>query len=114
MNEEMINFQDIPTVSESFSFEFKNAGYMLNGQIYTANVKSIEEEPTLLRDILAKNVAEDYYLGEKLEKWEYLKGAKKIERTSKQVIAISSAKGRLRSLILLMLRHVQCLHQSRV
>lgn len=83
MNEEMINFQDIPTVSESFSFEFKNAGYMLNGQIYTANVKSIEEEPTLLRDILAKNVAEDYYLGEKLEKWEYLKGAKKIERTSK-------------------------------
>lgn len=63
----MINFQDIPTVSESFSFEFKNAGYMLNGQIYTANVKSIEEEPTLLRDILAKNVAEDYYLGEKLE-----------------------------------------------
>ena len=83
MNEEMINYQDIPTVSESFSFEFKNAGYMLNGQIYTANVKPIEEEPTLLRDILTKNVAEDYYLGEKLEKWEYLKGAKKIERTSK-------------------------------
>lgn len=83
VNEEMLNFQDIHTVSESFSFEFKNAGYMLNGQIYTANVKPIEEEPTLLRDILAKNVAEDYYLGEKLEKWEYLKGAKKIERTSK-------------------------------
>ena len=83
VNEEMLNFQDIPTVSESFSFEFKNAGYMLNGQIYTANVKPIEEEPTLLRDILAKNVAEDYYLGDKLEKWEYLKGAKKIERTSK-------------------------------
>lgn len=83
VNEEMLNFQDIPAVSESFSFEFKNAGYMLNGKIYTANVQPIEEEPTLLCDILEKDVAEDYYLGDKLEKWEYLKGAKKIERTSK-------------------------------
>src|SRR5699024_1949588 len=41
---------------------------------------------TLLEDVLERNVDEKYYLdgdSEKLAKWEYLKGAKKIERTSK-------------------------------
>ena len=83
VNEEHIAFRDIPSVSESFSFDFKNAGFMIDGRIYTADVKPIEERPVLLRDILECNVSEDYYLGDKLEKWEYLKGAKKIERTSK-------------------------------
>ena len=83
VQETEIDFNDIPGVSESFKFEFQNAGYMTNGKVYTAKVAAICEEPTIMRDILEHNVDEEYYLGDKLEKWEYLKGSKKIERTAK-------------------------------
>ncbi len=56
---------------------------MCNGTIYTCDTVPISENPTLLKDILNKNVDERFYLGDNLDKWKYLKGAKKIERTSK-------------------------------
>lgn len=83
VQETTVDFNDIPSVSESFKFEFKNAGYMINGKVYTASVSAICEDPIILRDILEHNVDEQYYLGDKLEKWEYLKGSKKVERTAK-------------------------------
>ena len=83
VDEEVLEYNDILSVSESFVFDFKNAGFMIDGHLYTANVRPVEEEPKTLREILEKNVADEYYLGDKLEKWEYLKGSKKIERTSK-------------------------------
>lgn len=74
---------DIVDVSDKFVFEFANAGYMREGEIYTAKVVEKEETPTELREILQTNVDEKYYIPEnKKEKWEYLKGAKKIPRTS--------------------------------
>ena len=33
--------------------------------------------------MLESNVAEKYYLGDNIDKWEYLKGSKKVQRTSK-------------------------------
>ncbi len=74
---------DIYDVSESFAFEFENAGTMVNGLVSTAKITPAFEEPTHLRNLLEKNVPEKYYIGENLEKWQYMKGAKKIERTSK-------------------------------
>lgn len=41
------------------------------------------ENPIKLKDILEQCVDEKYYIKEGLEKWKILKGAKKIERTSK-------------------------------
>lgn len=80
-----LNYTDIPDVSENFKFAFDNAGYMTKGQVYTLPIKPVEEEPTVLADILQKNADEKYFLtGEKLEKWEYLKGSKRIERTSRE------------------------------
>ena len=74
---------DIVEVSDCFAFSFQNAGYMRDGKIYTAKVKEKEEAPVLLGNILQKNVKEKFYIPEeKLEKWTYLKGAKKIQRTS--------------------------------
>lgn len=74
---------DIVDVSDKFVFEFANAGYMREGKIYTAKVVEKEETPTELREILQTNVDEKYYIPEnKKEKWEYLKGAKRIPRTS--------------------------------
>lgn len=74
---------DVVDVSDKFSFDFGNAGYMHNGVIYTADSVEIEEAPTLLWDILQSNVDEHYYIPEeKMEKWTYLKGAKKVPRVA--------------------------------
>lgn len=75
--------EDVVDVSNRFAFEFSNAGIMRDGQIYTASINEIEEAPTLLGEILQRNVDEKYYItAEKMSKWTYLKGAKRIPRTS--------------------------------
>ena len=75
---------DILDVSNNFSFDFKNAGYMHYGKIYTTKIYEDIEEPTTLGDILETNVEKRYYLSDKeIEKFKYLKGKKRILRTSK-------------------------------
>lgn len=74
---------DLADVTEHFSFDFGNSGFMHNGMIYTCNTRPIYEDATNLREILNRDVDQRFYLGDNLEKWKYLKGAKKIERTSK-------------------------------
>lgn len=74
---------DIVDVSDNFKFAFENAGYMHIGNIYTAKVIEKEEEPVTLGEILQKNVDDKFYITtEKMPKWTYLKGAKKIPRKS--------------------------------
>lgn len=80
---ETVLSKDIVDVSDSFAFMFENAGYMHKGKIYTAKVIEVEENSTHLGEILQKKVDEKYYIPEdKKAKWVYLKGAKKIPRTS--------------------------------
>lgn len=78
-----IDYKDIPAVSEKFSFPFENAGYMLKGKVVTATVIPTQEQGIALKDILQKDVPEKYYITKDLEKWTYLKGAKRVNRTSK-------------------------------
>lgn len=74
---------DIVSVSDHFAFAFENAGYMHAGDVYTAKIAEEEEAPITLGEILQRNVEEKYYIpGNKMAKWIYLKGAKKIPRTS--------------------------------
>lgn len=74
---------DIASVSDNFKFDFCNAGYMVDGRVYTAKIQEKEETPILLGEILESNVCEQYYIiDEKLPKWEYMKGAKKIPRVA--------------------------------
>lgn len=74
---------DIVDVSDTFKFAFENAGYMHNGKIYTAKIAEQEETAITLGQILQSNVDEKYYITtEKMPKWTYLKGAKKIPRKS--------------------------------
>lgn len=74
---------DIVNVSDTFKFAFENAGYMHNGVVYTAKVIEQEEKLITLGEILQKNVDERFYItSEKMPKWTYLKGAKKIPRKS--------------------------------
>lgn len=78
-----INYNDIPEVSAQFKFGFENAGYMSNGTISTTRVTPVYEPPIPLRKLLERDVPQRYYLGDQLEKWQYLKGAKKLQRKSK-------------------------------
>lgn len=74
---------DIVEVSDRFAFDFGNAGYMTASTIYTADVKEDDVPPTPLGKILDSNVDERYYItADKMPKWAYLKGAKKINRTA--------------------------------
>lgn len=74
---------DIVEVSDKFAFAFENAGYMHDGVVTTTKVAEVEESPITLGDILQKNVDEKYYItNDKMPKWTYLKGAKKIPRVT--------------------------------
>ena len=74
---------DIVDVSDNFAFAFETAGYMCKGRIYTAKVTEQEEEPITLGKILQTTVDVKFYItNEKMPKWTYLKGAKKIPRKS--------------------------------
>lgn len=74
---------DTLKISDSFRADFGNAGYMHGGVVYTARISEREEEPVTLGRILERDVDEKYYIPEgKLDKWTYLKGAKRIERRS--------------------------------
>ena len=78
------NVGNILDVSNNFKFEFLNSGTMHSGHIFTSDTAANYEGPyKTLADILEENVAESYYLGNNLDDWQYMKGAKKIERVSK-------------------------------
>ncbi|MBQ8997700.1 MAG: DNA (cytosine-5-)-methyltransferase [Clostridium sp.] len=78
---------DIVDTSSHFKFDFKNSGVCFEGNIYSVETtpnELLNNPPILLKDILEESTDEKYYLiGDDLEKWHFMKGAKAIERTSK-------------------------------
>ena len=77
--------EDIIEVSDDFSFNFHTAGLMRNGNIFTAHVDPVLEESIPLQDILLDEnlIDEKFYLSPEVEeKFAYLRGSKKIERTT--------------------------------
>lgn len=74
---------DIVEVSDKFSFAFENAGYMTGGEITTVKIKEQEEKPITLGEILQEEADEKCFIPtDKMSKWSYLKGSKKINRTA--------------------------------
>lgn len=74
---------DIVEVSDCFAFPFEAAGYLHNGTITTADVEETLEEPMTLGQVLEPDSDEKYSIPkDRLERWVYMKGAKKIPRTS--------------------------------
>ena len=83
----------IKEVSDSFNkgkkvSPFGNAGMMMDRHVYSVDAEAIYDGPrqTLGGNLVDENlVPEDYFIPqEELPKWEYEKGAKKIERVSKE------------------------------
>ena len=76
-----VDYEDLIELSENFSAPFYNSGIMINGQIISKEVSPIDVKPTTLGEIRhTEPVDEKYFLNGSLEKWEFLKGAKKIPR----------------------------------
>ena len=74
-------YKDLTDISDRFSEHFYNSGIMINGRIYSEEMTPDYVSPTLLKEIIHKHeVDKKYFLNGSLEKWKFLKGAKKIER----------------------------------
>ena len=77
------DYVDLVDISNNFKAEFYNTGFMVNGKVYTSTTTPYPHKQKTLADIVEANGVDDkYFLGENLAKWEYMKGAKKIERTA--------------------------------
>lgn len=74
---------DIVEISDEFSFEFHTAGIMRKGVVHTIQTIPQQQPAITLGEILESDVDEKYYLTEEqIAKFAYLRGPKKIERTS--------------------------------
>ncbi len=79
--------EDIVEVSDEFSGKVFNTGIMRHGKYYTIDTQALgDEKPKPLKDIIQpeSDVDDKYYVADenKINKFEYLRGSKKIERTS--------------------------------
>lgn len=78
--------EDIIEISDSYIFNFHTAGIMRDGEFLTAQVIPVFKEPKTLAEVILDEslVDEKYYLSpESVEKFRILRGAKKINRTTK-------------------------------
>ncbi len=93
-NEKEINlmkYEDIIDISNNYdNGKFFESGIMIDGIVYHSEIEIIKEKVYPLRKIIEKskrynniNLEEYFVKDEKLEKWKYLKGKKKIERKTK-------------------------------
>ena len=79
--------EDLAEISDNFKDGMMwNSGVMRHGYFYTADTEPLgNEQPITLRDIVISEneVPDSYYItGDKLEKFKYLRGPKKLTRTS--------------------------------
>ena len=92
----------IKEVSDSFNKDkkvspFGNAGMMMDRHVYSLDADTVYDGPrqTLGGNLVDENlVPEDFFISqEELPKWEYEKGAKKIERVSKEGFKYTFSEG---------------------
>lgn len=82
---ETVISSDIVEVSDNFKFQFYNSGIMRNGKVLTIDTIPKYEKPLTLKDVLEESVDENYSLNlDQIEKFRYLRGPKKIKRTTKE------------------------------
>lgn len=76
--------KDLARLSSTFHFAFETAGCMKEGTFYTMKaVPSCKGPVTTLGSLLDKSVDSKYNLPEDIHQWQYLKGAKRMERVAK-------------------------------
>ena len=80
---DLLQYEDTVDITKHFKAEFENSGIMIDGKVWTRKVTPIYEEPITIGEIREKRKGLGKYIltGEKLKKFEYLRGGKKILRT---------------------------------
>ena len=80
---DLLQYEDTVDITKHFKAEFENAGIMINGKVWTRKITPIYVEPITIGEIREKRKGLSKYIltGEKLKKFEYLRGGKKILRT---------------------------------
>lgn len=76
---------DTVRISDTFSYKYYEAGFMFSRQIWTTRFTPINFPMTTLGSVLENDVSDErFYLSpEIIEKFKYLKGAKRIVRTAR-------------------------------
>lgn len=89
--------EDIVEVSDSFSTQFWNAGSMIEGQVVTKELEPYYDGVYLvLKDVLecSSDLPNSLYLSEdKVDKFRYLRSAKKFERTNSEGFTYTYSEG---------------------
>lgn len=86
-------------ISNNFKRDFQNTGVMINGVVVTLKTRPfyrLDENRTVLNDILEddNDIPNNFFINiEELKRWEYLKGSKKFERTSKEGYTYTYSEG---------------------
>lgn len=93
---DVTSYEDTVEVTEKFHANFENTGCMVNGQIVTFKTEPQFKKPIPLKDTLLHNVDKKFYLSDKQkEKFEYLKGSKRITRTNAEGFTYNFSEGKI-------------------
>lgn len=77
----MVEFPDLANVSDSFAASFYSAGVMCDGKVLSFEATPLHEPAIPLGKIcLTEGIPTRFFLNGALNKWEFLKGAKRIPR----------------------------------
>lgn len=75
------DYEDLVSVSDKFKGTFHNSGVMIDGEVFSVEIVPEFIKPKTLESIIIKDgVDSKYFINDKYDKFEYLKGAKKIPR----------------------------------
>lgn len=93
---DVTSYEDTVEMTEKFHANFENTGCMVNGQVVTFKTEPQFKEPIPLKDTLLHNVDKKFYLNDKQkEKFEYLKGSKRITRTNAEGFTYNFSEGKI-------------------
>lgn len=93
---DVTSYEDTVEMTEKFHANFENTGCMVNGEIVTFKTEPQFKEPIPLKDTLLHNVDKKFYLNDKQkEKFEYLKGSKRITRTNAEGFTYNFSEGKI-------------------
>lgn len=82
---DLTRYDDLVDMTERFSAPFHNAGIMVNGAVYSEELTPERLTPMPLAEMVERDGVEERFFisAEAMDKWKYMKGAKKIQRKSK-------------------------------
>lgn len=93
---DVTSYEDTVEMTEKFHANFENTGCMVNGEVVTFKTEPQFKEPIPLKDTLLHNVDKKFYLNDKQkEKFEYLKGSKRITRTNAAGFTYNFSEGKI-------------------